>query len=110
MENIGYKVLVSYGEVLARDRREYSLCTGESIGNVQGGVGVTGGERIAGEVICEVAVGKKYKSRKTYNCEVAERETALSLFSQCSSGNLTAMLDQLAKKKMHDHEIEYLKL
>ena len=60
-----YTVLVLYREVLARDRGEYWLCTG--------GVGVTGGERIAGEVICEVAVGKKYKSRKTYNCEVVER-------------------------------------
>ena len=51
---------------------KYRQGTGGSIGYT-GGVGVTVGERIAGEVICEVAVGKKYKSRKTYNCEVVER-------------------------------------
>ena len=51
---------------------KYWQGTGGSIGYT-GGVGVTVGERIAGEVICEVAVGKKYKSRKTYNCEVVER-------------------------------------
>ena len=38
---------------------------------LQGEVGVTGGERIAGEVICEVAVGKNYNRRKTYNFEEA---------------------------------------
>ena len=47
---------------------------------IQGGVGVTGSERIAGEVICEVAVRKKYKRRKTYNYELVERWTALSPF------------------------------
>ena len=55
-------VLAWYRGVLVR-RGEYWRGTGGSIGYT-GGVGVTVGERIAGEVICEVAVGKNTKAGK----------------------------------------------